>query len=1049
MTSSDFDNPDEERRAAIRMLVGQCIELTESGETQAAEHLLAQHPDLAGDVRSRLQKLGAAGLLESGDSSPRIEGYRILEHIGHGGMGEIYLAERRNDLCMRLAVKVIKQGMDTREILARFEAEKQALARMDHAHIARIHDVGSTASGQSYFAMDYIPGLPITQFCDDLQLSVNERLRLMLDVCSAVQHAHHKGIIHRDLKPSNLLVTEQDGAFTVKVIDFGVAKAIHGAFSDATVHTVHGMILGTPEYMSPEQAGRDALDVDTRTDVYSLGVILYELLVGELPIQFARAGLTDYRAMIRDTPLERPSTRIEELRRQGSADGRDRGMESRALHRSLRGELDWVVLKALAKERRQRYATPAELAAEIRRYLDGEPVEARPPSRIYRGRLFVRRHRMAVGAAAVALLMLVSGLASSLMFYSRAKTNNAALEKRTSELALANSSLKASTDELEKANADLVNQTAEAKRQRDDAEKAWGVATNSIAALEQTVEFQFKMMQDLDPSSAGVTLIRKLRESLASRPDKDGSRERRQADFDKAIDGVNPTDAARHFLDAEFLAHALDEASKCKDTDVRAELMGATALVYERLGFADKCLRIFLEVVKLRQERLGAKHIKTLNARTHAAVSRHTLGDNNTALQELEEILKELLAIEGLDPIETAQTRIGLARVLGYINRHAEAESHLRLVAKLYSERLGPDDPMTLTTQVHLAVSLRSRGQLEAAGVILRTCLSALQKNLGSSPITARATLEMGILAYHAGQSSRAESFVRQAVELTRKHHGSDHPSTLSAENSLARVLHALGRLEDARAMGQRVVDRSARVLGNPHPDTLRRRLDLADVLSRLGRFGEQASQLRMVLSGQSATLGEDDPDTLRTMTGLAVALLGANRPEEALFSLRKAWAMGKRVLEDGHPTRHSTQLATGIHLARALMKSGNLDAARAQITETEELGRRTLKPDHPSMLYAMGVRARILHAAGAFKEAESSYQSVIAGMQKSAGPNDHNVLAYMTWLARMYAENNRLDEAEKLSRDVRARAGSNATLIETIDKILADVARRRGKVDK
>jgi serine/threonine protein kinase len=329
--------------------------------------------------------------------------YKLMEQIGEGGMGLVFVAEQQQPVRRKVALKVLKPGMDTRQIVARFEAERQALALMDHPNIAQVHDGGETASGRPYFVMELVKGVPITQYCDQNQVPVRQRLELFLHVCQAIQHAHQKGIIHRDIKPSNVLVTSHDGKPVVKVIDFGVAKAIGQQLTDMTVYTQIAQLIGTPLYMSPEQAGQSGLDVDTRSDIYSLGVLLYELLTGTTPFdkeRLSQVGYDEMRRIIREEEPPRPSTRISTLGQAADTASERRGSDRRKLIRLFRGELDWIVMKALEKDRNRRYETASAFAADVRRYLNDEPVQACPPSAWYRLRKFTRRKKAALVMAA-------------------------------------------------------------------------------------------------------------------------------------------------------------------------------------------------------------------------------------------------------------------------------------------------------------------------------------------------------------------------------------------------------------------------------------------------------------------------------------------------------------------------------------------------------------------------------------------------------------------------------------------------------------------------
>jgi len=330
-------------------------------------------------------------------------------------MGIVYLAEQDKPIHRRVALKVIKLGMDTKHVIARFETEREALALMNHPHVARVFDAGATDDGRPYFAMEHVPGLRITDFCDAHRLTTEERLHLFTDVCDAVQHAHQKGIIHRDIKPSNVLVTVRDDKPVVKVIDFGVAKAMQHRLSEHTLFTEHGQLIGTPGYMSPEQAEMTALDIDTRTDIYSLGVLLYELLVGARPFDekvLRQAGLAEIQRIIRENDPPKPSTKFSSLGEDSTVIAQKRHTEPRTLARELRGDLDWIVMKCLEKDRTRRYATANGLSLEIERYLHHEPVLAGPPSAMYRLRKFVRRNRVGVLATSFMALVLGAGIAA-------------------------------------------------------------------------------------------------------------------------------------------------------------------------------------------------------------------------------------------------------------------------------------------------------------------------------------------------------------------------------------------------------------------------------------------------------------------------------------------------------------------------------------------------------------------------------------------------------------------------------------------------------------
>ena len=394
----------------VRYLDGACgnnIALRER-----VERLLAAVPKAAGSFLES----PPAELRQTVDSPPIQERpgtvigrYKLLEQIGAGGFGVVFMAQQLEPVRRKVALKIIKPGMDSKEVIARFEAERQALAMMEHPHIARVLDGGTTESGHPYFVMELVKGKTITEYADANRLTVRERLELFQSVCQAVQHAHQKGIIHRDLKPANILVTLHDGKPVVKIIDFGIAKALNRELTERTLFTAYGQMVGTPQYMSPEQAEMSGLDVDTRSDIYSLGVLLYELLTGTTPLlgdQLRMVAYAEMQRLIREQEPVRPSTRISSSGAELTILASHRSETPERLHQLVRGELDWIVMKALEKDRERRYATAVAFAADVQNYLRNEPVTACPPSKLYRFRKYAYRHRFAAIAATGLLVML-------------------------------------------------------------------------------------------------------------------------------------------------------------------------------------------------------------------------------------------------------------------------------------------------------------------------------------------------------------------------------------------------------------------------------------------------------------------------------------------------------------------------------------------------------------------------------------------------------------------------------------------------------------------
>lgn len=401
------------------------------------ERLLAAHPKagsfLEGPARPAEEETAAYALTGEQVGTVIAGRYKLLEQIGEGGMGTVWVAEQTQPVRRKAALKLIKPGMDSKTVLSRFEAERQALALMDHPNIAKVLDGGTTATGRPFFVMEYVKGIPFTKYCDDTRLSIAERLALFVPVCQAVQHAHQKGVIHRDLKPSNILVCLYDGKPVPKVIDFGLAKAIHQPLTDHTLHTAHGAMMGTPLYMSPEQAEFNNFDVDTRTDIYALGVILYELLTGTTPLEkqrFHEAAWLEMLRLIKEEEPQRPSIRLSGSGALPSL-AAQRQLEPIKLAKLVRGELDWIVMKCLEKERSRRYETANGLARDIEHYLADELVEARPPTVGYRLRKLGRKHRaMLTTATAFALLLIVAACVSSWLAVKANRAETTAEAKR-------------------------------------------------------------------------------------------------------------------------------------------------------------------------------------------------------------------------------------------------------------------------------------------------------------------------------------------------------------------------------------------------------------------------------------------------------------------------------------------------------------------------------------------------------------------------------------------------------------------------------------------
>ena len=476
---------------------------TDVGLRQEVESLIRAHEKMR-DSRF-LEDLGSQRISPTAEIGSQVGPYTLREQIGEGGMGVVFVAEQTEPVNRKVALKIIKPGMATKDVLARFQAERQTLAMMGHPHIAQVHDAGATESGLPYFVMELVRGVPITEFCDQREFTTEQRLRLFIDVCRAIQHAHQKGIIHRDIKPSNVLVTLHDDRPVAKVIDFGVAKAIDQELAQQTHYTRFAQMIGTPLYMSPEQAEMNTIDVDTRSDVYSLGVLLYELITGSTPFDresFEQAGFDELRRMIREDDPPRPSQRVTTLEVQAlSTASHRRGVDGRQLKHSLRGDLDWISMKALEKDRTRRYETANELAADVQRLLSDEPVLAGPPSARYRFRKFAKRNKALVITSGIVagVLLITTTISTSLAIWAHNAEDRARKQADAANAATAVAQAAAKAEELHRQSAVL------AARRSD-----------------QVATFLKEMLEGVGPSTAlgrDTELLREILDKTAARID--------------------------------------------------------------------------------------------------------------------------------------------------------------------------------------------------------------------------------------------------------------------------------------------------------------------------------------------------------------------------------------------------------------------------------------------------------------------------------------------------------------------------------------------------
>ncbi len=682
-------------------------------------------------ARSEAPHVPMAGAVEK--AGERIGAYKLLEMIGEGGMGRVWMAEQTEPIRRTVALKVIKAGLDSSQVLARFEAERQALALMDHPNIARVLDAGATPEGRPFFVMELVKGVHLTKFCEEQRLSISERLRLFAAVCQAIQHAHQKGIIHRDIKPGNVLVALYDGHPVPKVIDFGVAKATEQRLTERTLFTHFGAIVGTPEYMSPEQAELNQLDIDTRSDVYSLGVLLYELLTGTTPLSqemMRRAAFDEVLRRIREEDPLRPST----LLLRGGVDlgavSAQRQLEPRELLGALRGDLDWVVMKALEKERARRYDTANALALDVERFLSNEPVVARPPSRIYRLQKLARRNRLAFAAGAIALAMLFTGLGV------------------TSWLLIKERQARERADGAERAQAG----------QRRKAELA---AENS----RQVAEFLGGMLQGVGPSVALGRDTTMLREIL----DKTGAQIGKELNNQPEVEANLRSTLCKVYADLGEYERA--EGMGRRALEIKRRLLGTNHLeVAEALhdlaraetgrGKYPEAEALAREALAIRSELLGNSHVETA----------HSLDELGTVLlkrdkwREAENAFKESLLI--YDKLAASTNRLAvaalgnLAAALHAQNKYAEAEPVYREAVTASKKILGVH-PQVAGLLNELGLLLADQSKLADAELVLREAAGMRRNLMGKvHPDYASSMSVLGHVLLKRGKYREVEEFL-------------------------------------------------------------------------------------------------------------------------------------------------------------------------------------------------------------------------------------------------------------------------------------------------
>jgi serine/threonine protein kinase/Tfp pilus assembly protein PilF len=918
--------------------------------------------------------------------------YKLLQQIGEGGFGTVWMAEQREPVRRRVALKLIKLGMDTKQVIARFEAERQALALMDHPNIARVFAAGASEAGRPYFAMELVKGVPIVEFCDTQRISTEERLTLFVKVCQAIQHAHHKGVIHRDIKPSNVLITLHDGVPVPKVIDFGVAKAIDQQLTEKTLFTEFRQLIGTPAYMSPEQAEMSGLDIDTRTDVYSLGVLLYELLTGTTPFdaqKLPERGYDEMLRVIREDEPHKPSTRVSTLGAAAADLAAMRQADPRKLGTLLRGDLDWIVMRCLEKDRRRRYETAVALAEDLLRHLQHQPVIAGPPAAGYRLSKFIRRNRRQVIATSLVFCTLILGVIGTTagMFWARGEQ-----ARVSAQTARASEALRHVTTEFKGSlpgSSGERNESVLTSSEGGEVEALAKTAVNLVHSLEASRQ---ETRRELDRANEVKRLIQQMLSSV--------SPEVALTDDTSLLRGILDQTAARL------------EAGEISDPAVDAELRTTIGGTYQALGDYEAADPLLQEALEIRRRLLGSDHRDTLKSASLMGVllfERGELGESEKLIQGALQGLRRLL---GRNHPETLNALYNWAILLQLQGKLSEAESACREALKERRNLLGDQHPDTLASVESLSSLLLEQGKPGESEPYHREALEMKRRILGPQhPATLGSMQNMGTLLQIQGKMQEAEPYYIEALQGTRAILDELHPDLLASVQNMGSLLAAQGKLREAEEFYREALLGHRRGLGGDHPDTLTSLANMGILLFRQGQLSEALSQLRQALEGRRRALGEDHFDTLASMQFVGDCLREQGKLGEAEHYQRRSLEGHRRTRGDAHPTT----LQCIDHMGLLLGGQGKLDEAEAHHRESLEGSRAVLGDAHPDTLKSMGHLAIVLSQLGRLTEAEPLHREVLARRRALLGNEHPETLAALQNLGIALEQQGKLSEAEPL----------------------------------
>jgi serine/threonine protein kinase/tetratricopeptide (TPR) repeat protein len=944
---------------------------------RAEVELLLKHQSDSGFLeRPAVESIGiiSTGAVPSEAPGAMIGRYKLLEKLGEGGCGTVYMAEQEEPVRRKVALKINKLGMDTKQVIARFEAERQALALMDHPNIAKFIDADVTGSpdsqlstpnsqlllGRPYFVMELVGGIKITDYCNQNQLDTRQRLDLFIQVCRAIQHAHQKGVIHRDIKPSNVLVATQDGVPVPKVIDFGIAKATQGRLTDDTVFTAFEQFLGTPAYMSPEQAQLGSLDVDTRSDIYSLGVLLYELLTGKTPFdakELLAAGLDAMRRTIQEKEPPTPSTALnrDRMAARSAGSGKSEILPQSGTKSEIDKDLDWIVMKCLEKDRGRRYETANGLAMDLQRHLNNEPVVASPPSRLYRFQKLVRRNKVtAIATAAVALVLVLGILVSTWQAFRATRAERQARLAQASE-----------ARERQKAQAAQANETKERQKAQTEAAKS-----------QQVAQFLKDMLSGVGPSKAlgrDTTMLKEILDKTAERVGKELTNQ----------------------------------------PEVEIELRDALAEAYEELALYEPMEQMARQSFRLACALFGEESAAGAQTLRQLGVALRRLGNYLEAERALRRALEIRRKVFGEEDAMVAGSLRELAHVLQDEARFAQAESNYRAALAIYRKLPTKEDQLMADSLSDLATVLDKQGKPTEAEAALREALEIQRELFGDGNLQiARSLHNLSHVLQGQGRLVAAEATIREALALRRKLLGVDHLGTVGSLHNLAGVLMEQGKFAEAEAMYREVLANRRKLLGNAHPDVARSLNNLAYVLYSQDKLAEAEAMHQEALAMRRRLLGNEHPDVAASLNNLANVLAAQGKLAEAVAMFREGLTIARRSFGNEHPNVARTLFS----LARLLSREGQLDEAEGAFREALEIRRKVLGNEHPDVATSLDGLCSLLqkqHELGKAEklaEAEPLARECLAIREKNSGDDwstfdTRRMLGEILFVQKRYAE--------------------------------------------